>query len=258
MVRLPTLVDPCRPCDNTASAALMKGWISSIFIELGSCSRASRVGDCAVFAEHILDDFVEHFRLYGFLHEMPCTPLQRGDNVLLVSDGGDHHDACFRMLLHYAFSRFDPFHLRHGNVHEHDVRMSAVELADGSQAVAGFSRHLPAKTLDHAGEIFPGKNGVIYDQVADRLPVLAALYWCKLLHTDLPFLLQYHAHSGRNQITLVTGFSCLISQLPARTARPGFISPVLRPQMACSVAPITSRPTTRMAYAHTIAVLGIP
>src|SRR3954453_8510525 len=189
MVRLPTLVDPCRPCDNTASAALMKGWISSIFIELGSRSRASRVGDCAVFAEHILDDFVEHFRLYRFLHEMPCTPLQRGDNVLLVSDRGDHHDARFRMLLHYAFSRFDPFHLRHGDVHEHDVRMGAVELADGSQAVSGFSRHLPAECLDHAGKILTGKHGVVHNEIADWLAVFAAFYRCELLHTDLPFLL---------------------------------------------------------------------
>jgi hypothetical protein len=29
---LPTLVVHDRPCDNTASAALMKGWINSIFI----------------------------------------------------------------------------------------------------------------------------------------------------------------------------------------------------------------------------------
>src|SRR5215471_7124418 len=187
MVRLPTLVDPCRPCDNTASAALMKGWISSIFIELSSRSRG--IGDCAIFAQHVLDDFVEHFRLYGFLHEMTCAPLQRRDNVLLVSDGGDHHDARFRMSLNDAFGRFDAFHLWHGDIHEHDVGIGAVELADGSKAVTGFGCHLPAERFDHAGEIFTGEHGVVYDEVADRLPVLAAFYWCKLLHTDLPLLL---------------------------------------------------------------------
>src|SRR5579864_981155 len=161
MVRLPTLVDPCRPCDNTATAALMKGWISSIFIELGS--RSCGIRHCAVFTKHVLDHFVEHFRLHGFLHEMTRAPLQRGDNVLLISNRGDHDNARFRMLLDDPFGRFDPFHLRHGNVHEHDVRMCAVELADSGQAVAGFSRHLPAERFDHAGQVLTCKYGIVHD-----------------------------------------------------------------------------------------------
>src|SRR5438270_9618826 len=79
MVRLPTLVLPCRPCDNTASPALMKGWISSIFIELDS--RSGRVGHGSIFAQHVLDDFVKHFRLHRLLHEVTCAPLQRRDDV---------------------------------------------------------------------------------------------------------------------------------------------------------------------------------
>src|SRR5215469_12381212 len=107
MVRFPTLVVPCRPCDNTASAALMKGWINSIFIALSS--RSCGIGDRAIFAEDVLDNFVEHFRLHRLLHEMPGSALQRRHDVLLVSDGGDHHDAGFRMRLNDAFSRFDSF-----------------------------------------------------------------------------------------------------------------------------------------------------
>src|SRR5215471_15638586 len=187
MVRFPTLVEPCRPCDNTASAALMKGWISSIFIDLRSRSRG--VGYRTVVAQNVLDDFVEHFGLYRLLDKMPGAPLQRGDDVLLVSDRGDHDDARFGMLLDDAFGGLDAFHLRHGDVHEHDVGMRAVELADGSQAVTGFGRHLPAEGFNHAGEIFPGEHGVIYDEITHRLPILAAFHWCKLLHTDLPFVL---------------------------------------------------------------------
>src|ERR1700730_3283674 len=128
MVRFPTLVVPCKPCDNTASAALMKGWISSIFIGLHSRS-GGRHG--SVVAKHVLDDFVQYFRLYWLLYEMPRSPLQSSDDVFLVAHRGNHDDARLGMLLNDAFGSFDAFHLRHGDIHEHDVRMRAVELADG-------------------------------------------------------------------------------------------------------------------------------
>src|ERR1700753_1100805 len=101
MVRWPPLVCPCTPCDNTASAALMKGWISSIFIGLGSRSCPGRYRP--VFAQDVLDDFVQHFRLHRLLHEMTRTPLQRRDNVLLVAHRGNHDDTRFRMLLDDPF-----------------------------------------------------------------------------------------------------------------------------------------------------------
>src|SRR6266567_4291027 len=215
MVRFPTLVVPCKPCDNTASAALMKGWISSIFIELDSCSGSDR--HRAVIAQYVLDDFVQHFWLHWLLHKMACSPLQRRDNVFLVADRGNHDDACFRMLLHNPFGSLDAFHLRHGDVHEHDVRMRAVELADGSQAVAGFSRHLPAEGFDHAGKILTGKHGVVHNQVADRLPVLTAFYGCKLLHTDLPFLLHIMPGSSRTRSLwsrVLAGFDLNFRRVP--------------------------------------------
>src|SRR5271169_4135098 len=197
MVRFPTLVVPCKPCDNTASAALMKGWISSIFIELDS--RSGRVRHDAVLAQHVLDDFIQHFRLYWLLHEMARSPLQCRHDVFLVAHRRHHHDASFGMLLDNPFGSFDSFHLRHGDVHEHDVWMRAVELADGSQAVPGLCRHLPAERFDHAGQILAGKHGVVHDQIADRLPVLAAFYWCKLLHTILPLSTAYHAQLARTR-----------------------------------------------------------
>src|SRR5271169_6486032 len=197
MVRLPTLVLPDKPCDNTASAALMKGWISSIFMDLDS--RSSGVGYRTIFAHHVLDDFVENFRLDRFLHEMARAALQCRHNVFLIAHRRHHDDARLGMLLHNPFSRLDSFHLRHGDIHEHDVRMRAVELADGGQAVAGFSRHLPAERFDHAGQVLTGKYGVVHDQIADWLPVLAAFYWCKLLHTVLPLSTAYHAQLARTR-----------------------------------------------------------
>src|SRR3984885_13859668 len=129
MVRFPTLVVPCKPCDNTASAALMKGWMSSIFMELGSRSGSGGGCDGSVFAHDVFDDFVQDFRFYWLLHEMARSPLQRRHNVFLVSDRGNHHNTGFGVLLDNPFGCFDAFHLRHGDIHEHDVGKRAVALA---------------------------------------------------------------------------------------------------------------------------------
>src|ERR1700732_1190255 len=182
MLRLPTCVVPCSPCDKTASAALMKGWISSIFMTSGS--RAGGVGPPPLFTHHVLDNFVQHFRLHRLLHEMPCSPLQRRNDVFLVAHGRHHNDASLGMRLYNFLGRFDSFHLRHGDIHEHDVGPSPVELADGGQPVSGFGRHLSAECLYHAGQVLAGEHGVIHDQIANRLPVFAAFYRCKLLHNQ--------------------------------------------------------------------------
>src|SRR5579872_11472 len=191
MARFSTLVVPDRPCDNTASAALMKGWISSIFMRLDP--RAGRVSDGAVFSHYVLDDFVQNFRLHRLLHEMPRPALQSRDNVFLIADGGDHHDAGVGMSLHDFLGSLDALHLRHGDIHQHDIGMRAVELADGSKAVAGFAGHLPAERFNHSREILAREDRIVHDQVADGLPVFASFYWCELLHNTLPF--QFH-HDG--------------------------------------------------------------
>src|SRR5579863_2971364 len=267
MVRLPTLVLPDKPCDKTASAALMKGWISSIFMDLSSRSSGASYG--TIFAHHVFDDFVEHFRLHRLLHEMARAALQCRHNVFLIAHRRHHDNAGFGMLLHDPFSRLDPFHLRHGDIHEHDVRMHAVELADGGQAVAGLSRHLPAERLDHAGQILAGKHGVVHDQIADRLTVFATFYWCELLHSQTSPCTSYHAgvlpaRSLKSPYLLLLN-CCIHStsglQLPAFIARPGMLMSArasLRPQIACRVADITSRATTRTAYPRSMAALGMP
>src|SRR5271155_1987558 len=90
------------------------------------------------------------------------------------------------MRLYDLLGGLDALHLRHGDIHQYDVGMRALEFADRSQPVTGLGRHLPAETFNHAGEILAREHGIVHDQVADRLAVLTAFYWCKLLHNNLP------------------------------------------------------------------------
>src|SRR6185295_8814357 len=171
MLRFPMDMGDCRPWARTASAALMNGWISSIFI---SGSRTSSIGHGAVFAEHVLDDFVQNFRFDRLLHEVTGPALQRRHDVLLVTHGRHHDNARLGMLRHDLLGRLDPFHLRHGDVHEHDVGIGAVVFGDGGHSVAGFTRHLAAESFHDPRQVFAGEDGIVHHQVADRLAVLAA------------------------------------------------------------------------------------
>src|SRR5215469_8817916 len=113
---------------------------------------------------------------------MTRSALQRRHDVLLVAHGRDHHHARFRIFLYDFFRRLNAFHLRHGDVHEHDVGLQAVIFADGGETVSGFARHLPAKTLDDAAQVLASEYGVVDDQVLHRLTILAPLNCSKLLH----------------------------------------------------------------------------
>src|SRR5271165_4179158 len=150
MLRLPTVVGHCSPCANTASAALMKGWINSIFI---SGPRARGLSRSAILAHYILDDFVQDFGLHRLLYEMTRAPLQGGHDVLLIPDGGHHDDARFRALLHDLLGSFDPLHLGHGDIHQYDVRLQALIFGYGSHAISGFTRDLAPECFDHPGQI---------------------------------------------------------------------------------------------------------
>src|SRR5205814_6048935 len=130
------------PCEITASATIMNGCYSSIII-LDPC--AVCCCDHSVFPEHVLDHFIQHFRLHGFLHEMPCPALQRRHDVLLITDRRHHDDTCVRILLHDLFGSFNAFHLRHGNVHERNVGLTAFVFSDGRHSVTGLTSDLAPK-----------------------------------------------------------------------------------------------------------------
>src|SRR5437899_8122850 len=179
MLRLPMGMGDCSPWASTASAALIKGWISSIFM---SGSRAGGGGHRTVLTHHILDDFVQHFGFDRLLHEMTRAPLERGHDVLLVAHRGHHDDARLGMLAHNLLGGLNPLHLGHGNVHEHDVGTGTLVLGYGCHAVARFASQLSAECVDHAGQVFASEDGIIHYQVADRLTVFAAFHRCKLLH----------------------------------------------------------------------------
>ena len=117
--------------------------------------------------------FVQHLRLHRLLHEVLRAFLERRQNVFLVPDRRDHDDARAGVLPHDALHRLDPFHLRHGDVHEHDVRTTPVEFRDGRQAISGFAGHFAAEHLDHFDQILAREDGIVHHQVANRLIVFA-------------------------------------------------------------------------------------
>jgi len=92
-----------------------------------------------IVTENVTKDFVENFGLNGLLDKMLGTLLQSGKNVFLVADGGDHDDARVGVLPHDALNGFDAFHLGHGDVHEDDVGLDAIELGDGGDAVSSLA-----------------------------------------------------------------------------------------------------------------------
>src|SRR5215510_432132 len=89
MVTSPIFIGLCSASASTASAALMKGWISSILIG----SAPVRGGRCrnSVVAHHVFDHLVQDFRLHRLLDKMARAFLQRGHDVFLIADGRHHN-----------------------------------------------------------------------------------------------------------------------------------------------------------------------
>src|SRR6266853_3018356 len=85
------------------------------------------------------------------------------------------------MLANDAFDRFDAFHLRHGNVHEHDVRLGAAVLRDGGKAVAGFAGNFAAEELYHLDDVLAREHRVVHHEIADGLVVFSEQR-CELCH----------------------------------------------------------------------------
>ncbi len=70
-----------------------------------------------------------------------------------------------------ALDRFDAFHLRHGDVHEHDVRLGAVELGDGGETITGFAGNFSAEELYHLDDVLAREDRVVHHEIADGLIV---------------------------------------------------------------------------------------
>ncbi len=126
-----------------------------------------------IVTENVTKDFVQDFGLNGFLDKMLGALLQRGQNVFLITDGGDHDDAGVGMLPDDALDGFNALHLGHGDVHENDVGLDAVELGNGREAVARFAGDFTAEDLDHLHDVLAGEDGIVHHEITDRLLVLA-------------------------------------------------------------------------------------
>src|SRR5215469_13236683 len=119
-----------------------------------SCKSAPLDGGCThdgIIPHDVLDHLIEDLRLHRFLHKVASTLLQRGHNVLLVADGGNHDDASIRMSAHNALRSLDALHLRHGDIHQHHVGADAIVFRDRGAAVSGFTGNLATKRFHHLG-----------------------------------------------------------------------------------------------------------
>src|SRR5215469_9622379 len=173
MDRSTILVVACSASAKTASAALMNGWISSILIKDAPGKRHRRARGIWIISEDVAENFVKNFGLDRLLHEMLRAFLERRKNVFLVADGGNHHDARLCVLAYDALDGLDALHLRHGDVHKHDIGLGAVVFRNGRQAVAGFTRYFAAELLNHLDQVLAGEDGVVHHQIADRLLVFS-------------------------------------------------------------------------------------
>src|ERR1700688_4619181 len=115
---------------------------------------------------------------------MFSAPLQGGQDIFLIAHRGNHDDACVAVLANDALHGFNAFHLRHGDVHQDDIRLGTVELGDGGETVASLARHFPAESLDHFDEVLAREYGVVYHQVADGF-IVFALQSSELWHKSL-------------------------------------------------------------------------
>src|SRR2546423_15389589 len=113
MLTSPIFAVDCSVSESTASAALMKGWMSSMRMAL-LASRRGGSGGADFIAQHVLDDLVEHFRLDRRLHKMPRALFQCRPPLFLVSHGRDHDDARLGIRGHHGLRGLAALHLRPG------------------------------------------------------------------------------------------------------------------------------------------------
>src|ERR1051326_9587252 len=89
------------------------------------------------------------------------------------------------MRTHNALRRLNAFHLRHGDVHQHHVRRSAIVFGDCGAAIAGFAHDFAAKSFNHLCDILAREDGIVHHQIADWHAILANQNW-KCFHSYSP------------------------------------------------------------------------
>ena len=68
--------------------------------------------------------------------------IHRGEDLLVLFEGGEHHHACGGHRGEDAPSGFDAAHDRHAQVHEDDVGLVHLREGDGALAVLRFAHDL--------------------------------------------------------------------------------------------------------------------
>ncbi len=97
------------------------------------------------------------------------TGLERGGDLLLLDERGHRHDLGLGSLGLDAADRRDAIHVRHQEIHQHDVGLEAAGHRDAFGAVGGLADHLDVRLeVEEHLESHPDDRVVVDDQDADR------------------------------------------------------------------------------------------
>ncbi len=106
---------------------------------------------------------------WGVLQQEPAgTGPQRGEDVLVGIEGGQHDDPGGAAGRDQPAQRLDPVEVGHAHVHQHDVGLRVLDHLYRGQTVSGFTHHLDVGFLvqDH-GEAGTDEVLVVDDHDAD-------------------------------------------------------------------------------------------
>ena len=125
-----------------------------------------------VFLQNPLEDGVPIVQLHGGLGDIVQAPQPQGGlDIGEVLEEGQHHELHLRLDLPALLHEFDPVHLRHVDIHEHQVHRVLPDELQGRLAVLHVPRHHHAVGLPvHQGhQAPPGQFVVIHYQNLDHV-----------------------------------------------------------------------------------------
>jgi hypothetical protein len=92
--------------------------------------------------------------------------LEGFEEVGVLGRGGEHDDLGLRARLEELRDRVEPAHLRHRQVHQHDVGLEPDGEVDGFAAVARLGQHLEPVGFEETAEALAEQDVVVGDQQA--------------------------------------------------------------------------------------------
>src|SRR5688500_9231403 len=124
-------------------------------------------------SENSLHGLEHAARLERLDDEVLGACLDRLDHERLLSHRAAHQDARGRIELRDLANGIDAAHVRHHDVHCHEIGLELAVLLDGLQPGLGFADDLEASLLEDVADHRPHEDGVVADQdgVAQLFPL---------------------------------------------------------------------------------------